>query len=507
MERYDVAIIGAGVEGLIAATLLSRARLRIVLLDRETRAGGRCQTLEFHPGFKASPYTDELPEIPARLFWEFDLARRGVLMAPRAASACVSDDGISMLFADEERDGIPVLHRDVGSVLQAIDARLQAPAQPPSRRSFFSFARRPRSAPWPGEDWGDHSLAAHLGGRISDPALRLHIAADAVSGRAASPFLTGTALHLLAPGRGRSGLVAGGLGALGAALWAIAANSGTVIRCGAEVETIEVLDGRARSAVLKGGEKVEGRAVLSTLDVKRTFLDLVPRAEIKDGFARLNRYRMAGQTARVLFALGAQPGFAAPLDAPNLRSGPIHVAASAEAISAAYDSWQAGQVPSAPLVTLRVPSAVDPNLAPPGKAVMTATISAVPYRLSEGAWTPEKRDSLVRLALAAAERAAPGIAGRVLASRVFVAPDIEESLGITNGDLDGGDVAPDQVLGYRPFGDGGAAWVESWRDARTPLAGLYLGGSSTQATPFFTGVAGGRAARTILADLETGRLK
>jgi phytoene dehydrogenase-like protein len=248
--------------------------------------------------------------------------------------------------------------------------------------------------------------------------------------------------------------------------------------------------------------------VLSTLDLKRTFLGLIARGDLDDAaVARVGQYRIAGQTARVLIALDAPPEFAAPLDDPDLRLSPIHVVASFEAIGAAYHSWQAGLVPEAPLVTLRVPSLVDPKLAPPGKAVMTATISAIPCGLADGTWTQGRREALAQLALGAAERIAPGVMQRVLSGRTIVPPDIEKVLGATNGDLDGGEFTPDQALGSRPFGDGSASWINVWRDARTPIAGLYLGGPSSAPSPVLLGVSGGRAARTILTDLETERLK
>ena len=65
--RYDVAIIGAGADGLAAASLLARAGRRVTVLERASHAGGRCVTSEFAPGFLASPYADTVPSPPAAL--------------------------------------------------------------------------------------------------------------------------------------------------------------------------------------------------------------------------------------------------------------------------------------------------------------------------------------------------------------------------------------------------------------------------------------------------------
>jgi phytoene dehydrogenase-like protein len=516
MERYDVAIIGAGPEGLVAATALARADRRVIVLERQGRAGGRAETYEFHPGFKASPYADEFAAIPSRLFRALELAKAGALLAPAPASACVSDAGTSIIFADDarascavpslSRDGFLSLRREVDLLKLAIDARALEPPVGPEPR--FAFWRRRPHAPWPGEDWAAPSLDECLRARIPDGSLRLHVAADALAGRAASPFLAGTALHLLAPGSGRSGMAAGGMGTLGAALWTVAANAGAVIRCGNAVQAIRVRRGRVIGVTLAGGEEIPATAVLSTLDLKQTFLSLIAPGDLGDtAIARVGQYRVAGQQARVLIALDAPPEFVAPLDDADVRLGPIHVIASFEALGAAHGSWQAGLVPEAPLVTLRVPSLADPRLAPPGKAVMTATISTIPCNLAEGTWTQGRREALAKLALAAAERVAPGVTQRVLSGRTIVAPDIEKVLGLTDGDLDGGAFTPDQALGFRPFGDGSAHWANAWRDSRTPISGLYLGGPSAAPSPVLFGVSGGRAARTILVDFDTERLK
>jgi phytoene dehydrogenase-like protein len=220
----------------------------------------------------------------------------------------------------------------------------------------------------------------------------------------------------------------------------------------------------------------------------------LPEAQVKQAA----QFRMRGQSARVLFALDAVSHFSFVQDAPDAARGPIHVISSLEALSQAHDSWRGGTLPEQVPVTLRVPTLSDPRLAPSGKAVLTATLSAIPARLFDGPWTPDKRAILVKAALLAADTAAPGTSARVLASEVIVAPDIEETLGLTEGDLEGGELAPDQAFSFRPWPgtDGG----------RTAIRGFYLAGSSAAPSPYLTGASGERAALTMLADLKSGGL-
>jgi phytoene dehydrogenase-like protein len=289
---------------------------------------------------------------------------------------------------------------------------------------------------------------------------------------------------------------------LASALVRAAGEAGVAIRCGAEITQIRVAAGKATASVVAGREQIETAAIVSALDVKRTFLnllrwDVLPAAVVK----RAGRFRMAGQSARVLFALDRAPDFPLAHDYPDAASASIHVAESMQALSLAYDVWHAGVIPQQPLVTLRVPSFSDPRFAPIGKAVMTATLSAIPTHLFDGVWNETKRAKLAAIALAAAMRAMPGIEALVLAHRVIAGPDMENMLGTWNGDIEGGEIAPDQALGFRPFG--GA----QWRDGRTPVAGFYLGGPSSAASPFVLGVSGERAALAVLADFDAGRLR
>ena len=513
MQRYDVAIIGSGPEGLVAAAVLARAGVSVVVLERKSVIGGRAATVEFHPGVRASPYADELAALPPRLFDALDLARHGAILVPAPASVCISDAGTTALYADrdrlsrasprESRDQLLALLREVDGMRASIAARARDISERTALHRFAFWRRQKPASPWPGEEWGHHALDEYLRTRLADPVLRLHLAADAVSGRAVSPLLAGTALHLLSAGAGRSGMAPGGLRTLGAGLAAAAQAAGATLRTDAQMSEIVVKERRVTTLVLGGGEEIEARAVLSSLDLKATFLGLIRWSDLdEDALKRLGQFRIVGQAARVLIALDTAPDFTFAREHPDGVQGPIHLVASLQALNRAYNSWRSGVLDDTPPITLRLPSAADPRLAPIGKAVMTATISAIPSRLFDGDWTPAKRERLAALALQAAERVAPGILGRVVGLRTIVGPDIESELGATAGDLDGGEIAPDQMFGFRPFG-GDADWA----DGRTPIHGLYLGGSSAAPAPFLLGAAGERAGLAILSDLRTGQLK
>jgi phytoene dehydrogenase-like protein len=461
--RYDAAIIGAGAEGLAAAALLAAGGARTIVLERSERAGGRATTREFHPGFRASPFADELPPIPADIYWTLGLARRGAVFRPAPAPPA-----IRRFLKECER--------------RAAEIRARAEIDRAPQHSFFSRPAVP--APWPSEDWMAASLAEVLAREAPDIAARL--AAMALGGRVADPFLPGSALHLLT--LGGSGIVSGGLGALADALLSAAREAGAEICLGLDATDIRHAKGRVTAIGLADGSEIAVRAVISTLDLKRTFLSLFQWNGLpKDVVHAVGAFRMAGATARVLFALD--------IAFPGADCGAMSIAPSLDQLADANAAWRAGTIAPRLPVRLRIVSAADPSLAPPGSSVVTTTFGAVPYRLFDGAWTREKRDALRNQALAALETALPGAGAHVLAAELIAPPDIEEALGATDGDLAGGELAADQLSG---------PWPEH-PFPRSPLKGLYLAGSWLAMSG--TCAAGAAAARTVSADLAAGRLK
>ncbi len=466
--RYDAAIIGAGTNGLAAAATLARAGLSVAVIERAERAGGRCATREFHPGFRASPFCDEIAPIPASIFRALDLARHGGILMPSA-------DLVGDRFSAE------ILNRIAEHCAHALES-----ANQPKKRDWLG--RRVGAAPWIRESWSARSLSAVLEEALPDEKSRAFALATALDGRAVDPDRGGSALHLLAP-RAGSGVTMGGLETVANALRASAQAAGAAISLGLEVSDVRLAKRRVTGIRLADGTEIEARAIISTLDLKRTFLALFAWKELPEAIVRrTSAFRHAPATARLLLALDASP---------DLPEAPVSVPSCSAA--QAYAAWRTGTVPDPLPMTLRCVSATDPRLAPTGKAVLTATLGAVPYQLFDGAWTNEKRTALRERALAQLETMVPGLSARVLATELIVPPDLEEALGVTQGDLDGGEIAPDQMFAQRGFAQCDAG--------RTPIRGLYLGGRSAPAGPLGSCVAGVVAARALMTDLAGGRLQ
>src|SRR5437899_12569641 len=83
--------------------------------------------------------------------------------------------------------------------------------------------------------------------------------------------------------KGMWGYVHGGMGRISFALAASAEAHGVVIRTNSPVEKILVHNGQAEGVRLENGEEVRARAVFSTADPKRTFVNLCADADLDKG--------------------------------------------------------------------------------------------------------------------------------------------------------------------------------------------------------------------------------
>ena len=74
----DVAIVGAGHNGLVAAAYLARAGLRVAAFERRDLPGGACVTEELWPGVRASPAAYTLSLLRKEIMADLDLAGHGL---------------------------------------------------------------------------------------------------------------------------------------------------------------------------------------------------------------------------------------------------------------------------------------------------------------------------------------------------------------------------------------------------------------------------------------------
>ena len=125
---------------------------------------------------------------------------------------------------------------------------------------------------------------------------------------------------------------------------------------------------------------------------------------------------------------------------------------------------------------------------------MSVLVQYAPYALKAGAWDSGARDALGDAVVRLLGQYAPDLPGAVLQRQVLTPADLEQRLGLTNGDVFQGEMALDQLFFMRP--------VPGWARYRTPVRGLYLCGAGAHPGGGVTALPGYLAARAALLDAK-----
>jgi phytoene dehydrogenase-like protein len=289
---------------------------------------------------------------------------------------------------------------------------------------------------------------------------------------------------------GSAFFAAGGMGALTQAMASAAQAAGAEIRTGAEVIEIRVKDGAATGVLLATGEEIVAKAVISNADPKRTLLKLTDPTHLSPDYVqKLQHYRGNGTVAKVNLALSALPNFTALKNGDGAAlKGRIHIGPEIDYLERAFDESKYGNFSRQPYLEVAIPSLTDPTLAPEGKHVMSIYMQYAPYKL-KGNWD-EQRKALGQTVVQTLAQYALNLPELILTHQIITPLDLEESYGLTGGQIFHGDLALDQFFTMRPLLD--------WARYKTPIDNLYLCGSGTHPGAGLTGGSGANAAREIL---------
>lgn len=532
MERYDAIVIGAGHNGLTAAAVLAKAGRRVLVLERSARLGGAAFGERRADGFLFSSegYASRLLE--PHLVRDLDLAQYGLSMLPTQASYAIdTSTGRSIaLHADERvrqralsaasmRDAerfeeLTAMVRRQGEVLKPL--RAEAVRRP---RPFLSFGPRRRfqqavanlsaqgdGAAYEAATFWAASLGDILDQYLENPALKALIAVRSLAGIPLGPYAPGTASRLLEfPGfsaeAGLHGLgcyVAGGAGALADALAEALKEAGGEIRLEAAVSAVLLENGRAAGVVLESGEELQTQCVMSSLDVKRTFLTLFEWETLPKPFlGRVAKVQTSGCVAKLDLSLDALPEIPALPASWTKVPGDIVVSGGLGEIDGAFRDWGAQMPPRRTPLIVSLPSLVDASRAPARQHVMSVFVQYVPETLFDGPWSSDRREAFAMELLNHLGAVSPGLRDHVRDVRLLLPSDIETETGITGGSVFHVDEVPAQVLFNQPAPEG-ARYA-------TVVPGLYLCGAGTHPGGGLTGEPGARAARVVDAVLAHGR--
>lgn len=533
-RAYDVAIIGAGHNGLTAAAYLAKSGLRVVALERRERVGGAAITEEFHPGFRNSLAAYTVSLLNPRVIADLDLTRHGLRIVERpVANFWPIDDRRSLVLPfgrDARQRAIAQFSAADAERLPAYEDALDRAAgllrdlalrTPPNAgggmvelikgaglgRRFVGLGIEDKRVLL---DLFTKSAADFLNGWFESDVVKAAFAFDGIVGAYAAPSTPGTAYvllhHCFGEVNGKPGVwghAVGGMGAISEAMASSARAAGAEIRTGAAVARVTIEDGRATGVELVSGERIKARAVAANVPPKLLFRDMLPDGapgtEIDPELRRrMLAIKSGSGTFRMNVALAELPDFTCQ---PGKTQQPHHgagiiIGTSLDYMERAYLDARLHGWSKSPVVEMLIPSTLDDTLAPAGQHVASLFVQHVaPHLPGKRTWAdPAEREAFADLVIATVTRHAPNFKDAVIARQSLSPLDLENRIGLIDGDIFHGQLGLDQLFSARP--------VLGYADYRLGLPGLYLCGSGAHPGGGVTGLPGRNAAREIAKDLK-----
>ncbi len=522
-QKYDAIVIGGGHNGLTAAAYLARAGKQVLVLERRHVLGGAAVTEEIYPGFKYTVCSYVVSMLRPEIIRELNLPRHGLEIVPEECLFTPLPDGDRLiLWADPDATRREICRhsaKDAESYAQfgrlmyhmALAVKPILSMVPPDPTSLSPreltqllklgghFSQLDEKQFYSLVKLMTMSVTDLLEEWFESEALIASLSAAGIIGTFVGPRSPGSAYvllhHYLGEVDGATsawGFPKGGTGAVSNAIAGAAREHGAEIRTEAPVEQVIVKNGRAVGVALQSGEEIQANIVISGLDPKLTFLKLVDTNQLPTDFAEtIRNFKIRGSSGKVNLALSELPNFTSmPGPGPHLR-GSISIGPTVDYLEEAYDDAKYGRFSRKPWLGVVIPTIFDPSMAPPGQHVMSIFVQYAPYNL-EGGWNDAQREAFGDAVIDALAEYAPNIKDIILHRQVLTPWDMEQDIGLTEGNIFHGELALHQLFFLRP--------IAKWAKYRTPIDNYYQCGSGTHPGGGITGAPGRLAALEILKD-------
>ncbi len=502
MGNFDIIIVGAGHNGLVAATYLAKAGRKVLVLERRSTPGGQLAVAAFGPGLEA-PALHPGARLRPDIVRDLGLASHGLRAGGtsdgaylsilpggetlRLTASPIDPATLESIRRLSTRDAArwPQFVAFMNCAADFLDAAYRTPMPRMAKPDLLSAGRPLAALAWRLRRLGRKDMFGVMrslsmtarelteGWFESEP-LRAAIGALAIHGVTLGSMSAGTGYTLIHNWLNRGGLAhrgtAGGPQRISDALVAALRASGGQVRTSAGVAQILVDRQQVKGIRLDDGEEIAAGLVLSAADPRHTLLGLVGAPELPPDFVwHTQSIRMRGSVAKV---------HALTDGAHGLPDGTLVIAPDIKYLERAYDAAKYGEVSLEPY--LEVTTAGN---------VVSIHFQFAPYALRQGDWH-SARATLETLAIDTLAAHCPALKGSLRETRSITPLDLERDWGLTEGDLNHGQLLLDQVFFMRP--------MPGWSNHRTPIDGLYLCGSGVHGGGGISGASGRNAARVVL---------
>src|SRR5690348_15399113 len=290
MPKFDAVVIGAGHNGMVCASYLAKAGLKVAALERRGVVGGPVVTEEVWPGYRISVAAFWMSLLQPKIMMDLDLRKHGIEVLSTPPGFQPFADGSSLVFWPDTQCMVEEIQKFSVADAEAYPrfiAHMEG-LMPYLRRLLFETPVDPTTG-----RLGDVGRALSLAWRFRDIGARFYDIWDLLtlsaydflrrwfesetmltalgcyasgSGGNISPKTPGSAYVLARPllrpsdtAAGPGGLVRGGMGAVTQAMRRSAEAAGVEIHTGSEVVRIIVENGIARGVELKNGAQKRAR--------------------------------------------------------------------------------------------------------------------------------------------------------------------------------------------------------------------------------------------------------
>lgn len=501
---YDHIIIGSGHNGLVAAAYLAKQGKKVLVLERRSIVGGSVVTESFGENFtvdsvqaggtlrpdiikdlklglgtsEKNAHSTRLPfislqpdgnhltlnEESIKRFSEKDASRWSDFARFMDKAASILDAAYATIMPKLPKN--MSLRDGYGLLELGLELRLAG------RKDMLNFFRAlPMSAQELVEEYFESEI------------VRAAIASMAIHGSTLGPMSAGTGYTLIHNWLNRGGLanpplpVGEGLGVRGIGtitqVLANAVNSfGGEIRTDAEVAKIKIENQITNGVVLANGEEITADVILSSADPKHTLLKLVGAQDLPPEFVwHTQSIKMRGSVAKIHLQVDGNHG---------IPDGTLCIAPSVKYLEKAYDAAKYGEISEKPYLEITS-----------SENTVSIHFQFAPYQLKTGDWRLET-SKVEKVALDTLSEYFPSLQSQVSNLKVITPKDLEETYGLTEGDINHGQLQLDQFLFMRP--------IPGWSNHKTPIDNLYLCGSGVHGGGGVSGASGRNVVKVLKSE-------